>query len=247
MLDAEQLAALRPRVVAHRGRHAGYPEQTLSSLARLPGWVRAVEVDVRLSADGVPVLMHDAHVDRTTDGHGAVADLRADEIAGLTLLPAERVPTLATYLRACAARRVDVVYLHLKVTTRKAVEAVVADVRRHGMEARTVLLFRQVEKALRAQACAPELRLGLLGTTGENLDERLRLARAGTLWLLLMPRGDDRYLSHRDVVAAVRAAGVRAGASTLRGADAHQAALDDDCEVVITDSVHLIDGGGGWA
>lgn len=242
MLDAARLALLRPRAVAHRGRCLGDPEQALSSLQRLPSWVRGVEVDVRLSADGVPVLMHDARVDRTTDGHGEVAGLRADEIAALTLWPAERVPTLAAYLGACAQRDMADVYLHLKVTTEAAVAAVAADVRATGMAARTVLLFRQAKKARRARAVAPEVRLGLLGTTRDTLDERLRLAQQGGVWLLLAPRGDERYLAQRDVVAAVRAAGVRVGASTLRGSCAHRAAVDDGCDVIISDSLHALDG-----
>lgn len=242
MLDAGRLAALRARAVAHRGRIGDDPEQALSSLQRLPRWVRGVEVDVRISADGVPVLMHDPSVDRTTDGHGDVADLHLEEIAALTLLPAERVPTLAAYLAACADRGVEDVYLHLKVTSKAAVAAVVADLRAANMVARSVLLFRQVDKARRAHALEPGLRVGLLGTTSDGLDVRLRLALEGVVSLLLTPRGDERYLAQRDVVAAARAAGVRVGASTLRGPGAHRAALQDGCDVIITDALHLLGG-----
>jgi len=236
------LQAARSRAVAHRGRLRGDPEQALSSLRRLPPWVSAVEVDVRVSADGVPVLMHDESVDRTTDGRGAVAGLRAAEIAALTLLPDERVPTLAAYLRACESRGVMGVYLHLKVGRPAAIEAVVAVVRDAGHAERCVLLFGCADRAREAHERTPELRLGLLSTTRRNLEGRVELAHAGVVWLLLTPRGDERYLAHRDVVAAARAAGVRTGASTLRRAPAHRAALEDGCEMLITDSVHRLDG-----
>ena len=63
-----------PRVIAHRGGGALAPENTLAALevAARHG-CRAVEFDVRLSADGTPVLIHDATLERTTDGRGRVA------------------------------------------------------------------------------------------------------------------------------------------------------------------------------
>lgn len=235
------LEALRSRVVAHRGRLLGDPEQALSSLRRLPAWVRAVEVDVRISADGVPVLMHDEDVGRTTNGSGRVARLTSAQIAQLTGAGGERVPTLAAYLRACAERDLSDVYVHLKVSRSAVVEAVVTEVRAARMVERCVLLFRRADRASTTHGCYPEMRLGLLNTTDRNLDRRLRLARDGVVWALLTPRGDERYLDHRHVVHAARTAGVRVGASTLRGAAAHRAAHTDGCDVVITDSVHLLD------
>src|SRR5688572_21264861 len=63
-------------VIAHRGASALAPENTLAAfrLALAQG-APAVECDVHLSADGVPVVIHDATVDRTTDGTGEVAAL----------------------------------------------------------------------------------------------------------------------------------------------------------------------------
>ena len=64
-----------PFVIGHRGACGHAPENTLPSLekARELG-VRWVEVDVKLSSDGVAFLMHDDHLERTTDGVGAVAE-----------------------------------------------------------------------------------------------------------------------------------------------------------------------------
>ena len=73
-----------PRWIAHRGGGALAPENTLAGIelaARL-GY-RAVEFDVMLSADGVPVLIHDETLERTTNGHGPVAALPWSVLAGL--------------------------------------------------------------------------------------------------------------------------------------------------------------------
>jgi glycerophosphoryl diester phosphodiesterase len=71
-----------PRIIAHRGGGALAPENTLAGLrkARSLGF-GAVEFDVMLSADSVPVLMHDETVDRTTDGRGSVAALPYADLA----------------------------------------------------------------------------------------------------------------------------------------------------------------------
>jgi glycerophosphoryl diester phosphodiesterase len=73
-----------PLVVGHRGASADYPENTLPSFE---GAIRAgadvVELDVRLTADRVPVIMHDADVSETTDGAGFVNDLMLADIRRL--------------------------------------------------------------------------------------------------------------------------------------------------------------------
>ena len=88
--------------VGHRGVAAHAPENTLASLRRAAEMgMRWVEFDVRLSRDGHPVLFHDEHLSRTTDGQGRVADHDLVELktldAGAYFDPAfrgERIPTL---------------------------------------------------------------------------------------------------------------------------------------------------------
>ncbi|BCJ32628.1 glycerophosphoryl diester phosphodiesterase [Actinocatenispora thailandica] len=74
----------------------GYmPENTLASYRRaVADGVDEVELDLRLSRDGEIVLMHDATVDRTTDGHGAVAEMTLAELQRLDAGDGERIPTL---------------------------------------------------------------------------------------------------------------------------------------------------------
>jgi glycerophosphoryl diester phosphodiesterase len=71
-----------PKVIGHRGAAASAPENTLESIGRARELgARWVEFDVKLTADGVPILMHDETLDRTTDGRGRVAQTPWREIA----------------------------------------------------------------------------------------------------------------------------------------------------------------------
>lgn len=73
-------------IVAHRGFHVTYPENSLAALrAAAEAGVPMAEVDVRETLDGALVLMHDDTVNRTTDGSGAVNELTLAEIQELTL------------------------------------------------------------------------------------------------------------------------------------------------------------------
>ncbi len=95
-----------PAVVAHRGASADAPQNTLAAID-LAGEVGAamVEIDVHLSADGVPVVIHDGTVDATTDGTGEVRSRTRDELqtldAGAWFGPefaGQRIPTLTEVL-----------------------------------------------------------------------------------------------------------------------------------------------------
>jgi glycerophosphoryl diester phosphodiesterase len=86
-------SASRPLVGAHRGASADRPENTPAAFAAAAAqgadfW----ELDVRLSADGVPMVIHDDAIDRTTGGRGLVADMTA------AALESYGVPALATVL-----------------------------------------------------------------------------------------------------------------------------------------------------
>lgn len=78
------LDAGRRLVVGHRGNRAHAPENTLPAFAEAVALgVDALELDVRLSADGEVIVLHDPTVDRTTDGTGAAAALPYRALAAL--------------------------------------------------------------------------------------------------------------------------------------------------------------------
>ena len=73
-------ATARP-VVGHRGNRAHAPENTIESFAQaVAAGADAIEFDVHLSADGIPVVHHDKTLSRTTDGEGEIARLTFAEL-----------------------------------------------------------------------------------------------------------------------------------------------------------------------
>jgi glycerophosphoryl diester phosphodiesterase len=77
-LNTERLIHL----IAHRGNASDYPENTLPAFASaLDLGLRFLELDVQLSADGVPVVIHDHRLERTTGATGSVFELRSSELA----------------------------------------------------------------------------------------------------------------------------------------------------------------------
>lgn len=67
-------------IVGHRGAKGVEPENTLRALRRGMECADLVEVDVRLTKDGIPIVIHDATVDRTTDGTGPIKGYTIEEI-----------------------------------------------------------------------------------------------------------------------------------------------------------------------
>lgn len=73
VVDHPYLAAKPPLVIAHRGGRGLWPENTLYTFQRAAELgVDVLEMDVRASADGALVVLHDPTVDRTTEGEGPV-------------------------------------------------------------------------------------------------------------------------------------------------------------------------------
>ena len=89
----------RPIVISHAACAGHAPENTLAGVrAALRIGADAIEIDVQCSADGIPVLMHDLTVDRTTGGSGPVARLTLEQLRALHAGGQEPVPALAEVL-----------------------------------------------------------------------------------------------------------------------------------------------------
>lgn len=83
-------------IVAHRGCWEGTSENTLDAISACIAFgIDMVELDVRRTADGALVLMHDDTVDRTTDGLGLVSDMTLDQVRALRVRVAKGGPTAA--------------------------------------------------------------------------------------------------------------------------------------------------------
>lgn len=85
------------KIIAHRGASGYRPELTLDAYEyAVELGAHGLECDIRLSADGVPVVIHDATVDRTTDGSGAVADMTLSELRELNAGTGDRPQQIMT-------------------------------------------------------------------------------------------------------------------------------------------------------
>ena len=74
------------QVIAHRGGKGLAPENTLAAFHRATALgVDVLEMDLRQSADGVPIVLHDRRVDRTTDGRGRADSLSLSQLKSLLL------------------------------------------------------------------------------------------------------------------------------------------------------------------
>jgi glycerophosphoryl diester phosphodiesterase len=122
-------------VVAHRGAHKTVPENTLASLEKaIELGADYVELDVRRTKDGVLVLMHDASVNRMTDGKGKIEDLTIEEIRKLHIrakavaTDGQRMATFDEFLERAKGR------MKLYVDHKKAPPSeVLALIEKHGM------------------------------------------------------------------------------------------------------------------
>ncbi|MEU1972315.1 glycerophosphodiester phosphodiesterase family protein [Microbacterium sp. NPDC019599] len=169
LMGDERAPAEPAFVVSHRGGGALAPENTLPAVsAALAAGFDYLEVDLALTADRIPVLMHDKTVDRTTDGHGRVAALTLKQIKALdagswfdSAYAGTQVPTLEEFLEVLApsGRRA---LLELKGEwDAEAGAALIETLRRHGLERRVGIVSFD-PRSLLATSGASELAFRLL-------------------------------------------------------------------------------------
>jgi len=92
-------------IVGHRGACGHAPENTLKSFAKgIELGCQRVELDVHVSKDGALVVIHDATVERTTNGRGAVRDKLLEEIKQLDAGGGQRIPTLLEVMDLCRGK-----------------------------------------------------------------------------------------------------------------------------------------------
>ncbi|HSH80652.1 MAG TPA: glycerophosphodiester phosphodiesterase, partial [Herpetosiphonaceae bacterium] len=146
--------------VGHRGASAHAPENTLAAIRKAADLgAHMVELDVRLSADGVAVLAHDAAVTRPEQGVVAVNALTATELQQTTPTAETAVPTLADALELCAQLGLGP-YLELKEAG--AVEPVVAELTGRGLARHSVVGSFNPAWVARTTELAPHIATAIL-------------------------------------------------------------------------------------
>jgi len=178
-----------PQIVAHRGASSTRPENTIPSFEeaiRLGAGI--VEFDVRLSRDRVPVVIHDAAVDRTTDGTGPVHELTAEELSSLnagTAAEPTPLPTLAEVLRCTSGRTAIAVEIKnipgepaFEPTREPIVEAVHAELERQGFDGAVLVVSFNPSSIAASKSVAPDVPTGFLTT--DLIEPREALAFAAS-------------------------------------------------------------------
>jgi glycerophosphoryl diester phosphodiesterase len=252
--------APRPLVFAHRGGAGLAPENTIAACQHgLALGADGLEVDVRLSKDGVVVVHHDERLERTTNLSGEIARFTADELSradassrfAATLGQVGQVgrvdhedcgvPTLAAVLARFPDTRIIV---ELKENTRELAQAVVAAVRRARAEERVCLGSFGGRVLRAARETAPEI-----ATSASREEVRWALYRSRCHWPVRgasyggyqVPElaGTARVVSSR-FVADAHNAGLGVQVWTVDAPDDARRLLSWGVDALITDRPDLI-------
>ncbi len=131
------------QVIGHRGAAGLAYENTLPSVAAaLQLGVDVVEVDVQLTADGVPVLFHDRRLDARTNGGGRIAEYTHTQLSEqVCTASGERIPTLAETCALIAVSGGDRTGLMAEILTPAALTAVLESVRSHDIRSVYIASF----------------------------------------------------------------------------------------------------------
>jgi glycerophosphoryl diester phosphodiesterase len=234
-----------PRWVAHRGAGKLGPENTLAAfrLGASHGF-RMFECDVKLSADGVPFLMHDAALERTTNGVGLGGDQPWEQLARLDAgswhsraYAGEPLPTFENIARYCIANRF-LLNVEIKPTpgheaaTGEVVAQYAARIWAHEAVPPLLTSFRP-ESLQAAKAARAELPRGLLLDT--LWDGWFDMARSLDCVAIVC----NQALWDVRTVAQVHGAGMRCLSYTVNDEWAAQRLLQLGTDGIITDRVDL--------
>lgn len=226
--------------IAHRGASAIAPPNTLAAFEKAAELgADGIEFDVRLSADGAPVVIHDVTVDGTTDGSGRVAEMTLSQLeqldAGSYFDPAfagERIPTLEEVLETMGSRLLLNIELKSASLRDDGLErASVAQVKRHGLDGRVLFSSFNPFSLRRAKQIAPHIPVGLL--YAPNLPLPLRRA-----WLSPLVPHEARHPDHTMVdaryVAWARRRGYRVNVWTVDDLDEMRRLINLGVDGIIT-------------
>lgn len=235
-----------PRLCAHRGAGKVAPENTLAALrcGHALGY-RMAEFDVKLAADGVPFLLHDDTLDRTTDGRGLAGALRWAELARLdagrwhsAAYAGEPIPALEEVARLCRAEGIAV-NVEIKPSpgadreTGAAVARACADLWA-GVGVAPLLSSFSPEALAAARDAVPQLPRAFLDED-PALDWRAHCERLGCVAVDL-----KQALVTRQVVAAAHASRLRVMAWTVNDPARAAELAGWGVDTLITDAVDAI-------
>lgn len=155
------------------------PENTLRSfVAAQQAGLDLIELDLHLSKDGALVVMHDAEVDRTTDGSGPIAEKTLEELRALDAGLGERVPVFEEVLEAVQSP------LQAEIKDVAAARALAEVMQRRDLVSRVEVSSFHDEAVAEIARLVPGVRTALIASRyGTDVVERAREAGAATLCL----------------------------------------------------------------
>ncbi|MGA7147798.1 MAG: glycerophosphodiester phosphodiesterase family protein [Microbacterium sp.] len=231
-------------IASHRGGSATAPENTLPAItAALEDGVGYVEVDVALTADSQPVLMHDARVDRTTDGTGRLAELTLADVraldAGSWFDPAfagTAVPTFVEFLDELDATGGRAIIELKGVWDAVAIDAAHAEVLARGLE-RDVAVASFDARTLALWEAETEVVSRLLNLKHVPDDVVAAAEQAGVQGVIV---DRDEVLERPTIVDELHAAGVRIVVYTLNHDTQWHAVTALGVDGIVTDDPHML-------
>jgi glycerophosphoryl diester phosphodiesterase len=151
--------------IGHRGARAYEPENTLLSFQRaIELGANAVELDVRKTKDNELVVMHNADVNKTTNGKGAVNELTLDEIKKLVTEKNEKVPTLEEALNFVG----DQVKVLIELKETGYEDAVLGLVTKKGLLDNVILISFHEDALQKIRELNSEVKTGLIYVRHKN-------------------------------------------------------------------------------
>ena len=229
----------RVPVLAHRG--GPVPDGTIAAAERsIALGVEILEMDVRLTKDGHAVILHDATVDRTTDGKGPVAALTLAELQRLDAgvkdgVPGERVPTVVQLLAAVRGRAW--VTLELKVAA--AADRTVDAIRTADAFAWTAVRSPDLGRLAELRKADPRLKTGAMAPLPAPADRSAFLSRLQEAGVFAWTPGSNEKLTREDVAAA-QSAGIVVWATLANDADQMRRLAALGVDGIITDKPDLL-------
>ncbi|MET8680257.1 glycerophosphodiester phosphodiesterase family protein [Streptomyces sp. NPDC004647] len=165
--------------IGHRGVMGLEPENTLRSFVRADReGMDVIELDLHLSKDGALVVMHDADVDRTTDGKGPIADFTLAELRELDAGQGERIPVFEEVLDAVRAP------LQAEIKDTAAAQALAEVMKRRNLVGRVEVISFHDEALGEIRRLLPDVRTALVASRyGTDVVDRAVAVGAGMLVL----------------------------------------------------------------
>ena len=241
---------IAPLFAAHRGGAALWPENSLLAFRNaLALGADFLELDVHLSRDGEVMVIHDATLDRTTDGSGPVRERTAAELRALHLkdrggaATAEPVPTLDEVVALAAAGQRQML-LEIKTDDRKRrypgiEEKVMAVLDRHRFTSFAIVMAFERETWRRVREIRPDARAGALYSAralpAAAIEPELQALRQAGIGFV----GLEQRVVTADVARQARLAGLTLGVWTVNERDAIERFIGQGVGVVITDRPDL--------